>query len=807
MHAIPIDFLELLNGQVQYVVPRWQRRYRWGEREISSLLDDLRTVGRLEEGSNHYGGTLLTFPEPGAAGMVPIKRVIDGQQRLTTVSILLACIAERLEVEGTVEGWSKEIIFNDRLINRDKPAQLHRKLRLQDHDEEEYQNIVEGIPQGAGAVTQAYLTITKTLKNYELSELLRGLTRLRVVSIGLEGHDDPQQIFESINATGLRLTESEKVKNWILMGLPDDEQRELYENHWLRIENLLDARNSSQPIDEFLGDLLGWWTGRVRRIDRVFEDFRRETFNRNLRDKVTLCRHLADLAYHYSVLTGKRSHDNPNVEKQLQHLQAMGIHVHRPLTLRMLCESSLKAQFHDDELDTALGYVSAWISRLWLADRPTGGLNNMVAEIAHDANFDDSEIAMRLRSMINRISQRRVGVPNDREVRDGIDSRRAYGGSASRAAFAVLYALVEHEQKSETPPRDKLTLEHIMPQKLTQSWKNHLGKDAESIHESFKHVLPNLTLCGQEFNSKMGSSSFNSKTKIYGESAIHMTRELQRLPKWNVDSIQSRANQLCDGVLALWPWPESGENSTTPTLRWRLEDGDWQNETSSSDMVVNVAQSLLQSDSRNALRLPGATLTSDVVRLSEKLTKIDDSSLSLRSIPGFSDYAIYPYSRNYDIAAERCRSMAAKCDSKIDVELPLEQGTTSFWRAVMQQTGGLPGQKDDWRGPGQKTHKLNRIGDKIYIYAGRDDLIWINVSSAKVGSNEEREGRMKQISDEIQVAMSDQQLSGSYDFRFSICIERPWERSDQASWPIVAQWLGEQVERLRLLLDQPYPAT
>ena len=220
MHAQHIDFLDLLDGQVQYIVPRWQRRYRWGQADIERLVEDLLTVAMAGPEAAHYGGTLLTFPEPGPAGVVKTIRVVDGQQRLTTVSILLACIAEALGPDGQCGDWTAQIIREDRLTNRGKAPEKHRKLRLQHGDDDEYRLGLEGKTVGAGAVSQAWRIARRLVARNDVTQLFEGLKRLRVVSIGLEQKEDPQQIFESLNATGRPLTESEKVKNWLLMGLP-----------------------------------------------------------------------------------------------------------------------------------------------------------------------------------------------------------------------------------------------------------------------------------------------------------------------------------------------------------------------------------------------------------------------------------------------------------------------------------------------------------------------------------------------------------------------------------------------------------
>ena len=252
MHAQHIDFLDLLDGQVQYVVPRWQRRYRWGQADIERLVEDLLTVAVAGPEAAHYGGTLLTFPEPGPAGVVKTIRVVDGQQRLTTVSILLACIAGALGPDGQCGNWTAQIIRDDRLTNPGKPPEKRRKLRLQHGDDDEYRLGLEGTPTGAGAVSQAWRISRRLVARNEATHLFEGLKRLRVVSIGLEQKEDPQQIFESLNATGRPLTESEKVKNLLLMGLPDAEQQDLHDNHWLEIERSLGAQHTTEPTDTFL---------------------------------------------------------------------------------------------------------------------------------------------------------------------------------------------------------------------------------------------------------------------------------------------------------------------------------------------------------------------------------------------------------------------------------------------------------------------------------------------------------------------------------------------------------------------------
>ena len=414
MQTQHIEFLELLNGQVQYVVPRWQRRYRWGRSDIERLVEDLMTVAVGGSDATHYGGTLLTFSERGAAGVVKSIRVVDGQQRLTTVSILLACIAAELGPEGQCRDWTAQIIRDDRLTNPGKPPAKHRKLRLQNGDDEEYRLGLEGNPSGAGAVTQAWRIARRLVARHDLASLLTGLERLRVVSIGLDDKEDPQQIFESLNATGRPLTESEKVKNWFLMGLPDEEQQDLHDNHWLQIERTLGAKYTTEPTDTFLRDVLRWRTGEVRGIEHVYDGLRRWAVRQGYaNDRPALCRELARLAGLYGILTGAAGgHPEAKVEREIRHLREMRIDIHRPLTLRLLNDASGNGQTEvsDEGLAKILSAIGAWTTRLWLADRPLAGMNTAVAELAHgNGPSADEDVVEHWLGQIRKLRNTRVG--------------------------------------------------------------------------------------------------------------------------------------------------------------------------------------------------------------------------------------------------------------------------------------------------------------------------------------------------------------------------------------------------------------
>lgn len=775
------------------------------------LVEDIVAIADARLGSMHYGGTLLTFPEPGAAGVVSTIRVVDGQQRLTTVSILLACIADKLGSDGECGGWTRKHIINDRLTNPGKSAERIRKLRLQDGDECEYVLGLDGNPSGPGAVTQAWKIARRLVDQNDVDRLLRGLDRLRVVSIGLDENEDPQQIFESLNATGRLLTESEKVKNWLLMGLPDKDQQSLHENYWLRIEQKLGAMNSTGPIDLFLRDVLRWRTGAIHGIDRVYEGIRRWAVQTEKdHDRPAICKELADLSLLYGIITGSANpHHNFKVERELRHMREMGIDVHRPFTLRLLNDARNSA-FDEVDLASTLAAIGNWTTRMWLSGRPMAGMNTAFAELAHEEGPEKSSNSTKhWLERINRRKNTRVGVPGDQEVIEGIQSRKAYGGSATKACRAILSELMEAEHKEEAPDRKHLTIEHIMPQKLTAEWKHDLGNACEEIHGRFSDRMGNLTLSGDVTNSKLGGSSFSEKKAVYKLSSIGMTRKIANELIWNEAAIVRRASNLAQHALARWPWDGSEtngpENRVTNGLRWRIGDGNWHEESTARETMLNVVAALFNIDPGNGWRLSGKAIKPNIHSSKTYPPGTFAGSLKMQEVPGHPDYVMFPHAGNNSAVAKQCRKFGERCGVQIEVEFNENTDTIRFWKFLREETGGLPGQKLSWQGDQQETVSLNENGDRVGIYIGRPDLLWLYIRASDNQHSMKSKNRMRRLSSLIKSTMGDQQLVGDIEKRgddgLSIKIQRPWTKDDETDWLDAALWIGEQFERLKRLIE------
>ena len=809
MDALQSEFLTLFMGYNQYVVPRWQRRYRWGNEEIERLIEDLLNVADAGDDTIHYGGTLLTIAmTPPVQGVIRY-RVVDGQQRLTTISILLECIAQKLGPDGACGDWTAELIRTTLLTNPARPPKLKRKLFLQQGDEKEYANVLNGAPEGTGAVTQAWRTLNRIVARSDENKLMEGLARLNVVNIGLTMNEDPQQIFESLNATGRPLTESEKVKNWLLIGLPDDEQELLHDENWQAIEHALGATLTTKPIDEFLRDFLRWKTGQLRGIDKVYEGLRRwARLQGYWEDRPELCRELERLAKLYGHISGAAGpHRMTGVEKTLRHLRHMRIDVHRPFTLRLLNDLEKNDGLSDpDEVITTLELVNRWITRKWLADRLGHAMNRAFTDLAcKPPPDDDTKYSEYWRQQINLFNNTRMGVPDDDAVVDGVRNRHAYGGGVTSQTKAVLYEIAKSQGLArEMASLEDLSVEHVMPQALTRQWSRDLGKFATEIHGKYRHRLANLTITG--INPELGAKPFDEKKDKYSQSLIQMTRDLAELDTWDVDILDRRAVDLSKLALKIWPWKDFGDISTgnNTTLRWRLNEGTWRSEIHASDMVLNLASSLISLDQSNAQRLSGPKWFYDIQSAVEYPADLTVRHRTFRALPKYPEYTMNPYEDNYEISVERCKEMAQRCSVSIEIEYPEADLSQMFWNFLKENHGGVLGQRSTWRGPAQRTSYLNEFKDVIRYHIGDPDQIQIYVRATTNTTKAESIERMSRFSRFIEQEMSDQIL-GEHAEQLSrqgrsIAILKPWDQEDVEGWSEPAIWLKDQAERLETIV-------
>lgn len=699
------------------------------------------------------------------------------------------------------------------------------KLRLQQGDEYEFRNLFDGDTSGRGKVTQAYSLLRSQVAKSDVIALFRGLERFRVVNIVLDEIEDPQQVFERLNAKGLQLAESEKVKNWLLIKMHENDQRHYHDTFWQEIETALGGKHDATKVDEFLQHLLRWWTGEPIGAKRVYGTLKREAPKRfkeagDFRPK--LLRELARLAKLYGMITGtNEGHSNKRIRKSLFHLQEMEFKTYRPFVLRLLDDAQKRSEVPaaSEEAARVIERVGTWITRLWLAGGRTGALNITCAEFAKLPGPDDGEDYVDY--WVGKISDLRrsrtqMAVPDKKSVQEGILRRTAYGGRSKDTTRAVLCAMMEHEHgEQEATRRESLTIEHIMPQKLNPKWRSYLGDEADDIHTEWRNRLANLTLIGAENNSKGGASDFDTKKEqIYSRTPIGMTRRLAGVAKWDEEALGTRSAELADVALDIWGWEQAGQavrraSAHPAQMRWRINEGNWQDEKTARQMLRNVTAALLSLDPRHVTSLSGNTISKDLIHRSQ----LDDEAPyrnKLSDVPGHENYLIYS-NLNAKIIVDRCCEFGIRCGVNVEVEHPESSESTEFWKNLWEVTGGVPGQTEKWSSWEVTTNPLNTSRDQIGIKL-KNGKCFIYVTAWNQPNSVERAERMRRYSRRLQEVMGDQEFSDDVEENaekgssISVCLwSAPIE--DKGAWPTIASWICEQAKRIRAVIaDQPASA-
>ena len=310
---------------------------------------------------------------------------------------------------------------------------------------------------------------------------------------------------------------------------------------------------------------------------------------------------------------------------------------------------------------------------------------------------------------------------------------------------------MEAEHREEAPARDRLTVEHVMPQKLTERWKRDLGDGAEEMHGRHRDRLANLTLSGDATNSGMGANSFAAKREVYRKCPIGMTRSLAAEIEWDEATLERRVEELMRWAADRWQWPERpspvcDDFGRASRFSWRIGDGRWHAEDTASQMVLNVTAALLSRDPANSERLSGDVISSNVHPASRYPPGTVAGTLTMRAVPGHDEYVLYPYDQDYPTSAERCRKMGERCGIAVELEFEDASQSRAFWKFVKDHTGGVPGQKDTWRGPSQWSSHGAASGEHVGIHVGNAELLWLYIKSGDSEASEERAARMRRYS-------------------------------------------------------------
>lgn len=570
MDAGKVRLVELINANKRtFNIPVYQRNYDWKEEHCERLFKDIENIAKSNNEIEHFLGTIVYVVDKTLPTFTEYI-LIDGQQRVTSIMLLIKALYDAIEDVDT-----KQDIFESFLTNRNAPEKFRIKLKSIETDRLAYEAVVNGnIEKKDSNIVRNFLRFKQLIEEsqVEASKIYEALNFIDIVYISLDKgkkSENPQMIFESLNSTGLSLTQADLIRNYLLMNHSYEKQEYLYENYWLKIENII----TNNKISSFVRDYLTMKTGKIPVKNSVYNDFKEYIRNNmNLDEEAVLVDLLAYSKYYSWFLLCKS--DNEEINNLLHQIQQLKSTVIYP-TLLFIFEDCFKHEkiAADDVIDILKIFIS-YLYRRRVCEYATNALNKVFAAFPNDfkkagkAEYKDKVLEI----LINKTGT--AVFPRNEEFRASFVSKNFY---ASQLDMYTLYQLERYKNKEVVSLTQDITIEHIMPQKLTPIWRNHLGARYDEIHMEHLHTIGNLTLTA--YNGNLSNKSFSDKKDIFSESNITISRNISDYAEWNEEAIKDRAVKMFTMASTIWHLPEEyntlGEdlNQFDYTKPYNLIDG------------------------------------------------------------------------------------------------------------------------------------------------------------------------------------------------------------------------------------------
>jgi len=560
MKATEAKLLAFLEKSPQFVIPIYQRTYSWTEKQCRQFWDDILRAGTSDAVAVHFIGSIV-YVEQGLSQIThkaPLL-VIDGQQRLTTVSLLIEALARAIgDEDEPTGGFSAPKLREYYLTNRLEKGDGYFKLLLSQTDNASLKAIIKNSepPQEPSLrVTQNFALFTDLLdgKKGDLATVCRGLAKLVVVDIALSrDQDNPQLIFESMNSTGKELSQADLIRNSILMGLEPALQTRLYEEYWRPMELDFGQEAYGTQFDSFMRHYLTVRTGdipREREVYEAFKDYSRTTPVQSAGVEA-LVKDIRAFARYFCAMALGREQD-ATLGFAFHDLRDLKVEVAYPFLLELYHDYAT-GTLNAADFAAAVRLVEAYVFRRAICAIPTNSMNKTFATFGK-ALKKDRYLESIQAHFLTLPSYRRF--PANDEFRRDLHTRDLYN---FRSRSYWLRRLENHGRK-ERVPVDEYTIEHILPQNpdLPAAWRQALGDEWQRVQKQWLHTLGNLTLTG--YNAEYSDRPFTEKRDREGgfkESPLKLNAGLGQLDDWNEAAIQKRAGQLADQALTVWTAPK-----------------------------------------------------------------------------------------------------------------------------------------------------------------------------------------------------------------------------------------------------------
>lgn len=577
------------NGQIQYCIPIFQRSYSWEKKQAIKLLSDIIAIARDDRRPCHFIGSVIHLPVSQFAAGINPHFVIDGQQRLTTISLLLLALSEYSMSYFSQEDYRNaetrfEQLSELHLVNRFALGEDYYKLKLQSNDFVVYKKLLTHVKQRTDRTEEPVVEFTSSdklnpvyrnyhclldeLKTWNLhpSIILKGFYKLLFVDIPLDKEDNAQLVFETVNSTGQKLNESEKITNYILMTVPPEEQDALYSENW---KPMVDSLRSAEELDKFIRYYL---TIKLeRKIGKEYYEQFKDFAQSDSRSTSSIVMEMKQYCAHYQIWKDTSASSTSEIHRTLARIKDTKQDLVIPVVLRVLEHLRIGTCTQKEALSVLCIIESFWMRRL-ICDLPSNSVSSVC--ILMLKNLGKAPFVKTFsKALLNVTYAQRM--PTDEEIKSKLHEVPIYD---LRPDFTRdLLDRIEAYENSDYTHSSNHEIEHIMPQsiqsheelyartdlsdamKRKMDWASDLGADWQQIQKKYLHTLGNLTLTGKDHNIKYKNYRFIEKKTMqdgYATSPIRLTSEtLSNLDTWGEKEILTRSDKLAAIICDIWKYP------------------------------------------------------------------------------------------------------------------------------------------------------------------------------------------------------------------------------------------------------------
>ena len=555
----------LATNETTFAIPVYQRNYDWTLFQCKQLLHDIVETGKNDKTNAHFIGSIVYVHDDvyTASGLTELT-IIDGQQRLTTITLIyiaLYRLAKELDNQMLVNRIHKTY-----LINEFAPEGEKLKLKPTENNKDALRYILNSTDgeefKGYSKIIENFDYFKSAINTENFETIQRGLSKLIFVDIALDRQkDNPQRIFESLNSTGLELSQADLIRNYILMGLSRTNQDKIYKSYWEVIErNAKDETLNKTRVSEFIRDYLTLKNKEIPNKGDVYTKFKEKYPTSTIDELEIVLSELKSLVKYYNKLTNPKNEADREIKTQLEYINRLEINVAFPFLMKVY-EDYSNSVIDKSTFISILSLVQSFTFRRFILGLPTNALNKIFMNL-YDKVEPDNYLFSIQKSLLQRSGVQRC--PRDTETINALKEKDVYNIKPKNRTY--LLERFENHQNNEPviiEGNSDITIEHIFPQNPDAKWKIELGTDEYNlIKENYLNTIGNLTLSGN--NGKLGNKPFLEKREMnvdgkeqgYIFSRLWLNRDLKEKSKWDKEEIENRANQITQRFIKIWEIPD-----------------------------------------------------------------------------------------------------------------------------------------------------------------------------------------------------------------------------------------------------------